>query len=839
MAVLVACGAWLAGLGLALWLVAPSQAAEATPLGWAVLGLLLLAAVGLAQAWPLRLVALAAALLVLGWARGLAVVPALADDPLAPYYGKVALRGTVAAPAEPTDDTVRLRLAVTAVERARAGQPASGAAKRGAEDPASGVSRAGDGEPASGANPWNGGEAPDEVGQEGGWEPADGLVLLRLPRTAPYDYGDALQVRGTLRPPPARDSGYGAALWRQGVRGTMDFPQVQALEAAGRPQPQAALHALRRRLESGIAAALPEPHAGLLVGVLLGGSATLPSDFRQDMRTVGLTHVVAVSGFNVTIVAAVLAALTGRLVGRRAGWPLAAAGVLAYTILVGGPPSATRAALMALLALGAESAGRPRDGLAALALAAALLAGWDPLLLGDLGFQLSVLATAGLIVLAAPLQAGLRRLPAWAAEGLAATLAAQAFVLPLQLATFHYLSLVSPLANLLVVPLLPPLMALGLVVALVGAVAPGVAPLVSLPVWAYLELMVRAVQALAALPGARMEVGGLPPLVGAGYGLALVALALAAAPEAASTRAWLGGVLAARPARAALVGVAALLALTLGALGTLAFAGAGRPDARLQVAVLDVGQGDATLVRTPSGRLLLVDGGPSPASLMAHLGSRLGLAERHLNLVALTHPHEDHVAGLMEAATRYSVGQVIEGAADYPSAATDRWHALLRERAVPAVVGASGQQWQLDDEVALDVWAVPPLAGSRADRLEPAGALVLRLRYGATSLLLPGDLVAEQGHRIVAAGGDLRATALLVPHHGSATGLDGDLLGAIRPTLAVVSNGERNRFGHPAPRTLALLAAHDVPVWRTDRDGTIELTSDGAAWTVQPTGKGR
>ncbi|HEY7059847.1 MAG TPA: ComEC/Rec2 family competence protein [Chloroflexota bacterium] len=789
MAVLVACGAWLAGLGLALWLVVPGQAAGALPLGWAALGVAALGAAALARTGPLRLVALGTALLVLGWARGLAALPVLADDSLAPYYGQAALRGTVAAPSEPTDDAARLRLAVAAVE------------------------------------------------QDGAWEAAAGVALVRLPRTAPYDYGDALEVRGTLRAPPGRETSYGAALWRQGVRGAMDFPAVQPLPDAARPQPQAALHALRRRLEAGIAAALPEPHAGLLVGVLLGGSATLPSDFRDAMRTVGLTHVVAVSGFNVTLVAAALGALMGLLLGRRLGWPLAAAGVALYTLLVGAPPSATRAAVMALLALGGAALGRPRDGLAALALAAAWLAGWDPLLLGDLGFQLSVLATAGLIVLQPPLQARLSRLPAWAAEGLAATLAAEAFVLPIQLATFHYVSLVSPLANLLVVPLLPPLMALGLGVAVVGALAPGVAPLLSLPVWGYLELIVRAVEALAAVPGARLEVGGLPPLLGAAYGLALVMLALAAAPEAAAVHAWLRRGRVALPARLALVGLAALLALGVGALGTLAFGG--RSPGRLQVAVLDVGQGDSTLVRTPGGRLLLVDGGPSPAALMAHLGGRLGLAERHLDMVALTHPHEDHVAGLMEAATRYSIGQVIEGAADYPSAATERWHALLRERGIPSVVGASGQQWRLDDDVTLDVYAVPPAPGSRADRLEPAGALVMRLRYGATSLLLPGDLVAEQGQRIVAAGGDLRASALLVPHHGSASGLDPDLLAAISPTLAVVSNGERNRFGHPAPRTLALLGAQNIPLWRTDRDGSVELTSDGAAWTVQPAGKGR
>jgi competence protein ComEC len=545
------------------------------------------------------------------------------------------------------------------------------------------------------------------------------------------------------------------------------------------------------------------------------------------------THgVVTLIGFNVTLVAAALTVLAAGLMGRRAGFPVAFIGVQLYTLLVGAPPSAVRAAVMALVAITAVALGRPRDGLAALAVTAALLAAWDPLLVADLGFQLSVLATAGLIVLQPSLRARLGRLPAWAAEGLAATLAAQAFVLPLQVATFHTVSLVAPLANLLVVPLVAPLMAFGIVVGLVSLVAPGLAALLAILPWACLELVVRVVQAVAGLPGARTDTGALPPLLGAGYAAALALLALAAAPEASPLRAALARAVTGPLPRAA--ALALVLVLSLGALAL-----AGRPDPRLHVAVLDVGQGDATLIRTPGGRLLLLDGGPNPATLLAHLGSRLGLAERHLHVVALTHPHEDHVAGLVEVVNRFSVGQVVEGAVDYPSSGADRWRALLHDRAVPTVTGATGQQWQLDDGVTLDVWAIPPAPGSRADRLEPPGALLLRLRYGATSLLLPGDLVAEQAHRLRAAGHDLRATALLVPHHGSRTGLDAELLRAIGPTLAVVSSGDRNRFGHPAPQTLALLDAHAVPVWRTDRDGTTELPSDGAAWTVQPAGKGR
>jgi competence protein ComEC len=194
---------------------------------------------------------------------------------------------------------------------------------------------------------------------------------------------------------------------------------------------------------------------------------------------------------------------------------------------------------------------------------------------------------------------------------------------------------------------------------------------------------------------------------------------------------------------------------------------------------------------------------------------------------------------LIEVLERYSVGQVIEGATRYASSGAERWRSLLAQKQVPALAGSSGQRWQLDDDVWLDVYAVPAVSGSRADAQEPAEALVLRLRHGATSLLLPGDLVAEQGNRILAAGGDLRASALLVPHHGSRFGLDADLLAAIGPDVAAISDGERNRFGHPAPLTLRLLELQGIPTWRTDRDGTIELTSDGQSWTVQATGKGR
>src|SRR3954469_6603802 len=232
MALLVGGLAWLGGVGLALLLVGAGAAPAGLPLTWALLALPLAGAIALARVPPLRLAALAGALLLLGGARGLGALGALDDDPLRAYFGPAALRGVVAEPAAAGEASLSLRLRVAAVER------------------------------------------------DSDWVPASGIVLVRLPRTAPYDYGDGLELRGRLTPPPdSPGSGYGAALRRQGVRGALDYPTVSAWPGGEASPLPAALYALRHRLEGAIQAALPEPHAALLVGILLGGSGTMPADF--------------------------------------------------------------------------------------------------------------------------------------------------------------------------------------------------------------------------------------------------------------------------------------------------------------------------------------------------------------------------------------------------------------------------------------------------------------------------------------------------------------------------------------------------------------------------------
>ncbi len=252
---------------------------------------------------------------------------------------------------------------------------------------------------------------------------------------------------------------------------------------------------------------------------------------------------------------------------------------------------------------------------------------------------------------------------------------------------------------------------------------------------------------------------------------------------------------------------------------------------RLHVWFLDVGQGDAILVQTPDGRQILVDGGPSPSALLDQLGEVLPFWDRSLDLVVLTHPDADHLSGLIPVLERYRVAAVVDAVApDLPDAFAPGAAAWL---AAASAAGAPRQrvlQGGRLDAGAVVLTVLNPIQGSAGVDGGNNASLVLRLDYGATSLLLAGDAEAEAEQAMLAGPWPLRADVLKVSHHGSNTGTTSGFLAAVQPRLAVISVGAENRFGHPTPELLQRLDG--VEVLRTDQRGRIELVSDGAGWTV-------
>ena len=250
------------------------------------------------------------------------------------------------------------------------------------------------------------------------------------------------------------------------------------------------------------------------------------------------------------------------------------------------------------------------------------------------------------------------------------------------------------------------------------------------------------------------------------------------------------------------------------------------PDDRLHVYFLDVGQGDAILVQAPDGRQILIDGGPNPTALLSELSAVMPFWDRSLDLVVLTHPDGDHLTGLLAVLDRYQVARVLDTAQTDAAPLAAAWRERLANGRVSRTIAQRGMRIPLDD-VMLTVLhpGSKPLAGTASD--DNNNAIVLRIDYGPTSLLLTGDAESEAEADMLKAGLPLRADVLKIGHHGSNGSTSTPFMAAVAPRQAVISVGADNSFGHPAREVLRRLMDARAEILRTDTNGRIEAVSDG------------
>jgi competence protein ComEC len=285
------------------------------------------------------------------------------------------------------------------------------------------------------------------------------------------------------------------------------------------------------------------------------------------------------------------------------------------------------------------------------------------------------------------------------------------------------------------------------------------------------------------------------------------------------------------------IGVAALCVAVLG----LWYGQASLPPRDLMVTVLDVGQGDAILVQSPAGRVALIDGGGEigaertgwDVGLMRVVPALRRAGVRRVDLVMLSHPHEDHVGGLPAVLENFTIGLVLDPGVPHPSPSYMRLLRLVEAGRIPYRTARAGVVVDLGGGVALTVVYPPepiPLVGG--DPVH-AGAVISRLTYGATAMLLTGDAEGPAEHYLLERGATLASQVLKVGHHGSRTSTTPEFVSAVRPIYAVISLGADNNFGHPHRVTLATLEAASVAVFRTDLVGAVRLASDGRSWNVE------
>ena len=663
-----------------------------------------------------------------------------------------------------------------------------------------------------------------------------------LPRYPAIEPGDRVVVTGRVRERP--DSPYGAYLDRIGAWGTLD---ARTLEVRERPaDPGTRLEGLRRDAGELLTRVLPEPEAGLAAGILIGLRDRVDRSVAAAFTTAGVSHIVALSGWNIAIVAAAIAAVAGRL-GRRRRTVVTAAAIVAYIAFAGASPSVLRAGAMAGVVLLARETGRAGRAAAALGWAVALLLLVDPGLIGDAGFQLSTLATGGLIAWATPLTERLDRwtggrLPRWLSESLGVSLAAQAATLPIVLVSFGRLAVIAPAVNLLVVPLVAPAMAAGLVALLGGALVAVGAPaavgmVLAAPGWVALRVIIGIVDIAAGIPMASVS---FEPATGAllGFGSALLAAGIMAVRRRRGRRVDVPGLDRSRPTAAnprpmSMRLASASLVVAVAVAGAVAIT---RPAGVARVTVLDVGQGDAILVEGSHGGRLLVDGGPDPDRLLVELDRRIPPWDRRIDVVVLSHPHEDHVAGLALLLDRYRVERVLEPGMRGPGPGYAAWLERVGRpgRAVHASI-AAGDRLSVD-EIGLSVlW---PIRGQVPAEPSDTGtginnvSVVLLGSIGDRRFLLAGDVEEEVDPTLLGVGLP-RLDLLKVAHHGSRTATTEEFVSAVRPRVAVASAGAGNPYGHPARATLERLSVAGARVFRTDRDGSVTVAFDASGMSVK------
>lgn len=565
---------------------------------------------------------------------------------------------------------------------------------------------------------------------------------------------------------------------------------------------------IRQRASEGLGRGMPPREAELARGFVLGEDERIDEKTKEDFRRSGLSHLLAVSGQNVTLLALLAMPVLGALgiaLRERLVWVLALIAV--YVPVAGAGPSIQRAGVMGAIGVLATLSGRRSSRLYALILAALVTLAIAPSVAADIGWQLSFAAVLGILALAAPLrEALLGRLGsrAWrraVAEAIAVTVAATLATAPLIAFHFEELSTVGLLANLLALPAVAPAMWLGML-ASAAAQVPGL-PLEPLN---GLDALLLAYVAQVAAWCASPEWAQLHVHLGGGgllcsY-LGIAAVVLLVRVGGLPRRAFAFAALALLPV------AALLLPLPVGSAG-------GKSTPRgLRAVVLDVGQGDAILLQPPHAPAVLVDGGPPGDGLEDKLREagvdRLGAA-------VITHDQSDHAAGIEELFGNYPVGRLLYGRLGGQAVAAAAAAGIETDRIVAGrEVRAGGLRLRV-------LWPPRELLAGPAPEADPNQlALVMEADWRSFTMLLTADAEAEA---VPVDPGPV--DVLKVAHHGSAdAGLD-ELLDHARPRLAVISVGEGNPYGHPAPETLKTLAEHGVPTARTDLDGDVVIDVRG------------
>jgi len=654
--------------------------------------------------------------------------------------------------------------------------------------------------------------------------PVSGLILARVNPNEEYVYGERIRLRGSLKTPPENeDFSYQDYLARQGVYAYMTSAKVTRLPGNDGAVIYKLIYDLKTRLVENVYKLYPDPEASLLAGILFGVDTGLSKRLQLAFKNTGTAHIIAISGFNIAIIAGLFFSIFKSLFkNERLGAALAVLFVFLYAFLVGGDPAVMRAAFMGSLSLFARQVGRRNAGINTLTAVGLLMALINPLVLWDVGFQLSFFATLGLILYAEPfsnITAGflekvfklndsaiLRILN----DNFVLTIAAQVMTIPIMMYYFNRISLISFIANPFILPVQPAVMILGGLAVFVSLIIFPLGQLLAWVAWPFAAYTIRVVEFFDKIPNGVIVLGQTPLWLIYMMYITLLLVTF----NGSAIQAWF------KSAASALRTAALTLAFAATFICMLIFwnASARSGDGQFHLTFLEVGSADAVLIQTPQGRNILVNGGASASELSDELGRRLPFFTRKLDWLVIASTDENQISALPRIVERYTPENVLRAGnvqASFSSRLLDEYFA---QNGIPVTRAEARQRLELGEGAFIEIQA----AG-------PRGAVLL-IQYENFRALLPIGVDNDTFESLEFGNTIGSVDVLLLADSGYAPSNPSDIFENLNPQLVVLSVAAGDLDGLPAQAVLDSLEGYSM--LRTDRNGWIEISSDGVEMRV-------
>ena len=646
-----------------------------------------------------------------------------------------------------------------------------------------------------------------------------GLILVRASSNQTFEYGERIRLRGKLKTPPENeDFSYRDYLAAQHIHAYMSSAEVTVLPGRGGNPIVAALYRFKQGSLENIYRMFPDPESSLLAGILLGVDTGLTDELQQAFKNTGTAHIIAISGFNIAIIAGIFFALFSRLFGERRGAVVAILGIVLYTFIVGADAAVVRAAIMGSLALFARQVGRRQTALNTLLAVAMLMCLWNPLYVWDVGFQLSFFATLGLILYATPFSEFANRtltkfLPASTGEKAAEifsefvllTLAAQLTTIPIMAYHFQRISLVSFIANPFILPAQPAVMIVGGLAVLLSLVWFPLGQFTAWIAYPFVVYTIRMVELFDRVPHGTIFLGDFSVWIVIGFYAALFAVTFGWSGFREWTRS-LGQ-------RAGTVGVGGAVAILSIALLLVWRAAVAIPDGLLHVTFLDVGSADGVLIKTPSGKNILINGGESVTTLSDELGRRISAFNRRLDWLVIAATDEEQVAALPRVIERYPPQTVLWSGNKQASFSSQVLSEYLTLQGVYVIEAQAGEVLDLGDGATLTMLT----AGPRGS--------VLLLEYQNFRAVLPVGMSFDALDELQGGARVGPVSLLSLADSGYLPSNPPEWIETLNPELVVLSVAAGDENGMPDPDVME--SVKDYATLRTDQNGWIEISTNG------------